>query len=323
VPDQTRTREVVQTLFFMTSAQLELMETHREVILSAASELEAFETPSLSDDGLRILRELTIRLTGLHDVCAFFDAGTVRSLRKEYESLPEPELGSAEGMLEFQLGLLAYRICSDYAMGNIFYAEHAEGFRRHLSRVLIRNDFTDEINWLAARDAMSTLLERNFRSRYDGFATQYGSFYRASRLANEALCIAKRIISDGLQSPLARSASQIGRDFEQSCGARLRELGFEVEFTSVSGDFGCDIVATKDGLRYAVQCKGREMPAGVTAVQEAAAARSHYKTDYAVVISQSGYTKAARDLAASTRVVLVTDSGVADVEALTRSLEST
>ena len=65
------------------------------------------------------------------------------------------------------------------------------------------------------------------------------------------------------------------------------------------------------------------MPAGVTAVQEAAAARSYYKTDYAVVISQSGYTKAARDLAASTRVVLVTDSGVADVEALARSLEST
>jgi restriction system protein len=65
------------------------------------------------------------------------------------------------------------------------------------------------------------------------------------------------------------------------------------------------------------------MPAGITAVQEAAAARSHYKTDHAVVISQSGYTKAARDLAASTQVVLVTASGVADVEALARSLEST
>ena len=226
--------------------------------------------------------------------------------------MPEP-IGSVEE-LEFQLGSPAYRICSDYAIGNSFYAEHAEGFRRQLSRVLIRNDFTDEINWLAARDAMSTLLKRNFRSRYE---------QDDWRLANEALCIAKRIISDGLQSPLARTASQIGRDFEQSCGARLSELGFEVEFTSVSGDFGCDIVATKDGLRYAVQCKGREMPAGVTAVQEAAAARSHYKTDYAVVISQSGYTKAARDLAASTRVVLVTDSGVADVEALARSLEAT
>ncbi len=323
MPNQTRIHEVVQILFFMTPAQLELMETRREIILSAASELEAFETPSLSDDGLRILRELISRLTGLHDVCAFFDAGTVRSLRKEYEALPKPELGSVEGMLEFQLGILAYRICSDYVTGNSFYAEHAEGFRRQLSRVLIRNDFTDEINWLEARDAMSTLLERNFRSRYDGLATQYGSSYRASRLANEALCITRRIIADGLQLPLTRPASQIGRDFEKSCGDRLSELGFEVEFTSVSGDFGCDIVATKDGLRYAVQCKGREMPAGITAVQEAAAARSHYKTDYAVVISQSGYTKAAKDLAASTRVVLVTDFGMTDIEALARSLEST
>ena len=163
MPNQTHTHEVVQTLFFMTPPQLELMETRREVILSAASELEAFETPSLSNDGLRILRELTIRLTGLHDVCAFFDADTVRSLRKEYESLPEPELGSVEGMLEFQLGLLAYRICSDYTIGNSFYAEHAEGFRRQLSRVLIRNDFTDEINWLAARDASAFMAARHGR----------------------------------------------------------------------------------------------------------------------------------------------------------------
>jgi len=188
--------------------------------------------------------------------------------------------------------------------------------------VLIRNDFTDEINWLAARDAMSTLLERNFKSRYEAYTTQYGSSYRASRLANEALCIAKRVISDGLQHPATKPAGQIGRDFEQSCGARLSELGFDVEFTRDSGDFGCDVVATKDGLRYAVQCKGLEVPAGITAVQEAAAARSHYRADYAVVVSQSGYTKAARDLAFSTRVVLVTFSGVADVEPLARSLES-
>ena len=323
MPDQKRIYKVGEPLFFMTPAQLDLMETRREMILSAASELEAFEIPSLSNDGLDILRELTIRLTSLHDVCAFFDLGSVLSLRKEYESLPKPELDSVEDMLEFQLGLIASRIYSDYVTGNSFYAEHAEGFRRQLSQVLIRNDFTDEINWLAARDAMSTLLERNFRSRYDRFATQNGSFYRASRLANEALCITKRIVSDGLQRPLARTASQIGRDFEHSCGARLNELGFEVEFTSISGDFGCDIVAKKEGLRYAVQCKGREMAAGITAVQEAAAARSHYKTDYAVVVSQSGYTKAARSLAVSTRVVLVTDSGLADVDALARSLEST
>lgn len=207
----------------MTPAQLKLMETHREVLLSAASELEAFETPSLSDDGLRILRELTIRLTGLHDVCACFDAGTVRSLRKAYESLPEPELGSAEGMLEFQLGLLAYRICSDYAMGNSFYAEHAEGFRRHLSRVLIHNDFTDEITWLAARDAMRTLLERNCRSRYEGFATLYGSFYRASRLATR-LCVSPSgsYLMDCTahwQGPPARSVATSSRHVGRGSGS--------------------------------------------------------------------------------------------------------
>lgn len=323
MPDYTRIYEVVQTLFFMTPVQLELMDTRREMILSAASELEVFETPSCSDDGLRILRELTIRLTGLHDACVFFDADIVRILRKEYESLQEPSLGSVEGMLAFQLGLLIYRICTDYTVSNSFYDEHAEGFRRQLSRVLIRNDFTDEINWLATRDAIGKLLERNFKSRYEGFATRHGTFYRTSRLANEALYIAKRIISDGLHHPQERTASQIGRNFEQLCRTKLIELGFEVELTSISGDFGCDLVATKDDLRYAIQCKGREMPAGISAVQEAAAARSHYKTDYAVVISQSGYTKAARDLAVSTQVVLVTASGMVYIEALAISIEVT
>ena len=81
---QGRVRELVEPLFFMTPAQLEFMETRREVILSARSDLESFKTPSLTDDGSLILRELTVRLTGLHDVCAFFDATTVQGLRDEY-----------------------------------------------------------------------------------------------------------------------------------------------------------------------------------------------------------------------------------------------
>ena len=148
MPDHTRIHEVVQTLFFMTPSQLELMETRREVILSAASELEAFETPSLSDDGLRILRELTIRLPPF----TMYVPSSTQALSRTFERNTHPcrnlSWVRSEGMLEFQLGLLAYRICSDYAIGNSFYAEHAEGFRRQLSRVLIRNDFTDEINWL-------------------------------------------------------------------------------------------------------------------------------------------------------------------------------
>ena len=62
--DYTDIRETVRilsSLSFMTPAQLELMETCREVILSYASELEAFENSFLSNDDVRIF-------TGLHDV---------------------------------------------------------------------------------------------------------------------------------------------------------------------------------------------------------------------------------------------------------------
>jgi len=45
-------------------------------------------------------------------------------------------------------------------------------------------------------------------------------------------------------------------------------------------------------------------PAGVKAVQEAAAARAHYGTDFAVVCSSGGFTDAAINLATSAEVML-------------------
>ena len=59
-----------------------------------------------------------------------------------------------------------------------------------------------------------------------------------------------------------------GHDFEYFCADILRANGFlEVEVTKGSGDFGADILAEKDGITYAVQCKCYDKPIGVKAVQ--------------------------------------------------------
>ena len=61
-----------------------------------------------------------------------------------------------------------------------------------------------------------------------------------------------------------------GRDFEFFCAELLEKRGFlEVEVTKGSGDNGVDILAEKDGVTYAIQCKRYEEPIGVKAVQEA------------------------------------------------------
>ena len=55
-----------------------------------------------------------------------------------------------------------------------------------------------------------------------------------------------------------------GHEFEYFCADLLEKQGFtEVEVTRGSGDFGVDILAEKDGVTYAVQCKRYHGPVGV------------------------------------------------------------
>ena len=55
-----------------------------------------------------------------------------------------------------------------------------------------------------------------------------------------------------------------GVEFEQYCAELLRNRGFiDVKLTQASGDFGVDILAEKDGVTYAIQCKRYADPVGV------------------------------------------------------------
>ncbi|WP_245337928.1 restriction endonuclease, partial [Methylobacterium radiotolerans] len=70
-------------------------------------------------------------------------------------------------------------------------------------------------------------------------------------------------------------------------------------------DQGADIVAVRDGLRLVVQCKRLSKPVGNAAVQEAAAALRYWDGDRAAVVSNAGFTPAARRLATATGAPLL------------------
>ena len=58
-----------------------------------------------------------------------------------------------------------------------------------------------------------------------------------------------------------------GHDFEYFCASLLEKRGYkDVEVTSGSRDYGIDILARKDGISSAIQCKCYSAPAGVKAV---------------------------------------------------------
>lgn len=87
-----------------------------------------------------------------------------------------------------------------------------------------------------------------------------------------------------------------GEEFEEFCADILRGNGYtNVEVTKASGDHGIDVLATKDGLKYAIQCKRYSKPVGNKAVQEAYSGKAIYKADVAVVMSNMDFTSQAID----------------------------
>lgn len=96
-----------------------------------------------------------------------------------------------------------------------------------------------------------------------------------------------------------------GHDFEYYCADILRANGFlEVEVTKGSGDFGADILAEKDGITYAVQCKCYDKPIGVKAVQEVYAGRDFYDRMVGVVMTNQYFTQPAVELARKLNIML-------------------
>lgn len=96
-----------------------------------------------------------------------------------------------------------------------------------------------------------------------------------------------------------------GRDFEEYCAELLDVKGFEnVETTPDSHDFGIDIIADKDGISYAIQCKCYSAPVGIKAIQEAYAGKDYYGSMVAVVMSNQRFTKTAVEFASKLNVIL-------------------
>lgn len=85
-----------------------------------------------------------------------------------------------------------------------------------------------------------------------------------------------------------------GYDFEKICGHILCCNGFvNICVTSGSKDRGIDIIAEKNGMKYAVQCKHYSSNVGNHAVQEAFSGKSIYNADVAVVLTNSYFTQQA------------------------------
>lgn len=105
-------------------------------------------------------------------------------------------------------------------------------------------------------------------------------------------------------------------DFEFQCAEILKKNGWDAEATQKSADQGIDVVAKKDGVLVALQCKLYSKPVGNKAVQEAYSGKQFYEANFAGVVSNNTYTVSARQLAKNCNILLLSPEDLPNLESL-------
>lgn len=96
-----------------------------------------------------------------------------------------------------------------------------------------------------------------------------------------------------------------GHEFENFCATILKQNGFKnVSVTKCSGDQGIDILASKDGIKYGIQCKCYASEVGNKAVQEAFSGKTFYNRHVGVVLTNNYFTPSAKELAEKNGIIL-------------------
>lgn len=89
-----------------------------------------------------------------------------------------------------------------------------------------------------------------------------------------------------------------GHQFEYACADILKANGYKhVKVTRSSGDFGVDIIAEKDKVRYAIQCKRYNHKLDNTPIQEVVGGLAYYQCDKGAVMTNQYFTEPAKHLA--------------------------
>jgi HJR/Mrr/RecB family endonuclease len=96
-----------------------------------------------------------------------------------------------------------------------------------------------------------------------------------------------------------------GIEFEQFLAGLFRQLGYGVEMTASTGDYGADLILSKAGEKIAVQAKCYSGSVGVSAVQEVLAGMVYYNCQSAWVITTGNLTANAIELASKSNVKLL------------------
>ncbi len=105
-----------------------------------------------------------------------------------------------------------------------------------------------------------------------------------------------------------------GIEFEKYVAELLKRNGFHSVRPTEQYDYGVDIVAERDGVRWGIQTKRYSAPVGADAVRQVVTGLRIYDCDRAMVITNSTYGEFAKKLAAGNDCVLIDHDGLKRLE---------
>jgi restriction system protein len=114
------------------------------------------------------------------------------------------------------------------------------------------------------------------------------------------LATAPRFLVGAIVGATARppvGEAMTGIEFEDYVARIARSCGVPVIMTSLTGDWGVDLIVGHRPNRLAIQCKRRSRPVGAGAVQEVVAGAPMQDCTKTMVVTNHEFTPAARKLA--------------------------
>jgi len=101
-----------------------------------------------------------------------------------------------------------------------------------------------------------------------------------------------------------------GFQFEEFLVEVFQTLGYDVTETKKTADQGADLFVSRFGKKIVIQAKNYSGSVGNSAVQQAISAKTFYDCDEAMVVTNSYFTKSAKELASSALVRLIDREGL-------------
>jgi len=190
-------------------------------------------------------------------------------------------------------------------ISNHLVNEHMEALVRKRAQTVRTDDYGNSIHKKWKKEVIyfinNVIAPRLSRHQYKSLFKETNINYVANKIIEKKVHAAQ--IKREKSSEFRDSMSPT--DFEYFCANELDKQGWKAQVTKGSGDQGVDIIAEKNGTRVVMQCKKYTKVVGNKAVQEIVAGRKYEHAQIACVISNSSFTKGAKELAAVNGVHLL------------------